>query len=192
MSEYKNYPNYYYFEEKMKHIQSKESNNRNSNPVELNEIIQKRSFQTLVEFELPFPTELPAFKTIDSTTKLDNIKFNIIKGGVIVDGEILKEIRYLSHEGKYIFKYKNEEVNSYYGSIKMISAKIPFSYYAIIDDIKCDDIVEIDCGKEDSEVVDILSKPFICNCCGENIYKSLSEKLIVIINIRVLRKKIVF
>ncbi|NLI57987.1 MAG: hypothetical protein GX387_05620 [Clostridium sp.] len=197
ISRYKNYPNYDFFKEKIiKNMCSEnESNEKLCNKSvcnkvrELNEIVERRSFTKFFEYEIPFPPKYPAFKINDSITKLNNLKCTVFKSGVLVEGDIQKEIIFFTPENKYMVRYKKKELDTCFCSIKSITTKIPFKCFGEFNKIDKEHIAEIENANVDREdVVSILSKPFTCSVCGEKLYRTLEEKIIIKISIMLLKK----
>ncbi|HHX17819.1 MAG TPA: hypothetical protein GX727_03040 [Clostridium sp.] len=196
ISRYKNYPNYDFFKEKMKDEEIKKMcsenmcNKKASKKVkELNEIVEKKSFTKFFEYEIPFPLKYPALKINESITKLDNLKCTVFKSGILVEGDIQKEIIFFTPENKYMVRYKNRQLDTCFCSIKSITTKIPFQCFGEFNKIDKEYTAEIEIADVDREdVVNILSQPFTCSVCGENLYRTLKEKIIIKISIILLKK----
>lgn len=216
ISRYENYPNYNFFKKKTidennKVIYSKSLHNKSicnksicnkniydknvcneksSNSIkELNEVIERKSIIKFLECEIPFPLKYPALKINDSITKLDNLKCTRFKSGLLIEGEVQKEIVFYTPENKYLFKYKNKQLDTCFSAIKSITTKIPFKCFNEINKIDKEHVIEVESADVDKEdVVDILSKPFKCSICGEKLYRLVKEKIIIKISIIVLKK----
>ena len=169
-----------------KNIHSKKSDIRIK---ELNEIVERKSFTKFLEYEIPFPLKYPALKINDSITRLDNLRCTKFKSGVLVEGDIQKEIVFLTPENKHLFKYKNKQLDTHFSTMKSIATKMPFKCFNEINEMDKDYMVEIEFADVDREdVVDILSKPFSCLISGEKLYRLLKGKVIIQISIIVLKK----
>lgn len=197
ISKYKNYPNYHFFKEKMKEEQIKNMcsekvyNKAPHKAKELIEIVERKSFVRFFEYEIPFPPKYPALKINESITKLDNLKCTVFKSGILVEGDIQKEIVFFTPENKYMIRYKNKQSDTCFCSVKSIITKIPFKCFGEFNKIDKEHMVEIESADVDREdVVDILSKPFTCPICGEKLYKTLKEKIIIKISIILLKKAV--
>ncbi|MDQ2085855.1 hypothetical protein RBH29_05315 [Herbivorax sp. ANBcel31] len=185
----KNYPNYNFFREKIIDEENKNIYYRKKSKKlkELNEIVEKKSTTKFIEYEIFFPPKFPALKINENITKLKNLKCIKFKSGILVEGTVLKEIVFFSPESRYI---KKNRLNTCFSSLKSIVTNVPFSCFIEINNVYKDDIVQFEfAGVDENDVVDILSKPFMCSECGEKLYRALKEKIIIKISIMLLRKK---
>ncbi|AUG57937.1 hypothetical protein [Acetivibrio saccincola] len=202
ISQYKNYPNYDFFKEKIeeetksansKNMYSEKRYNTRNILKEINEIVERKSFIKFFEYEIPFPLKYPALKINESVTKLDNLKCTMFKSGVLVEGDIKKEIVFFTPENKYMIRYKDKHLDTCFSSIKSITTNIPFQCFGEFKEIDKEYVAEVESASVDREdVVDILSKPFTCSICGEKLFRMLKEKIVIKISVILLKKNYVY
>lgn len=151
--------------------------------------IGKNSCRKLIEFEIDFPKEFPAVELKDTSTQVSDLNFKVCKDIVIVDGVLHKSISYKTFEGTYSYKYRGFSERALYGTLKNLSLSLPFSCFLEVSGAgPCDEIAVSFAGVEDSCESDVLGSPFIAPGSEVKVYRSLKEKVVVRVDLRVLRQ----
>ena len=115
-----------------------------------------------------------------------NLIVKVCKNKVIINGILHKNINYKTFEDSLKDKCDCAQ-DTFFGSVKHLSLNIPFSCFIEVPGARCGDDYQIEfAGVEDDCEIDILEDPVTI---GEHVtgYKKLREKVIVKIDLKVLR-----
>ncbi|WP_024832298.1 DUF3794 domain-containing protein [Ruminiclostridium josui] len=151
------------------------------------EVIGRNICQTLVECVVPFPEQYPAVEIKDIQKEIRDIIVHVCKNKVLINGILHKNINYKTYEGKSDFYYACQRYDSFYGDVRHVAVNIPFACFIEIPGARPGDDYEIEYADvEDSCEIDILEDP-IWQKGAVTQYRKLREKVIVKIDIKVLR-----
>ena len=186
--DFEKYPNYHLFKKNMIEKPSIDECENKNLRIQAQQVIAEKNCSSVIEFALPFPEKYPAFELIDSATDIKGITTNILKDIILISGYIHKRISYICFEGSYSFRDSNISADSTIGNIKVLSSDIPFSCSSEVFNIQATDKIDIEyAGTDSSDIIDILDNPMIMTQDRVTLYKSLKEKLIINIHLKVLR-----
>lgn len=151
--------------------------------IKVPEVIGRNSTQVLIESVICFPEHFPAVEIKDIIKKVKNLSVHVCKNKVLINGVLHKNINYKTFEGEI----KCGKLESFFGDVKHIGVDMPFATYIDVPGAKPGDKYQIEfAGVEDGCEVDILEDPV--PKCSVKAYKKLREKVIVKIDLKVLRE----
>lgn len=147
------------------------------------EIVGRNSSQVLIESVIPFPELFPAVEIKDIKKEVKSLLVHVCKNKVLINGVLHKNINYKTFEGGM----KCGKLDTFYGDVRHVGVDIPFATYIDMPGAKPGDKYQIEfAGVEDDCEIDILEDPI--PKCSVKAYKKLREKVIVKIDIKVLRE----
>jgi hypothetical protein len=155
--------------------------------IKVPEVIGRNSCQVLVECVIPFPEQYPAVEIKDIQKEVRDLIVHVCKNKVLINGILHKNVNYKTYEGNSDFYYCYQKYDSYYGDVRHVAANIPFACFIEIPGACPGDDFQIEFADvEDTCEVDILEDP--CSEKGHvKEYKKLREKVIIKIDLKVLR-----
>ncbi|AEY67805.1 DUF3794 domain-containing protein [Clostridium sp. BNL1100] len=155
--------------------------------IKVPEVIGRNNCQTLVECVIPFPEQYPAVEIKDIHKEVRDLIVHVCKNKVLINGILHKNINYKTYEGKCDFYCGYQKYDSYYGDVRHVAVNIPFACFIEVPGARPGDDFEIEYADvEDSCEIDILEDP-IWEKGSVKQYKKLREKVIVKIDLKVLR-----
>ncbi|MCR4434627.1 MAG: DUF3794 domain-containing protein [Clostridiales bacterium] len=156
--------------------------------VKVPEVIGKNSCQILLETEIPFPAGAPALEVKDIVKEVKELVLSVCKDKVLINGKLHKNINYKTLQSTGKIKCNCNDLDVAYGELKHVSIWIPFSGYMDVPGAMPGDTVEVEyAGAEDCCEIDILKDPCHIKGCEYPVYRKLKEKVIVKIEVKVLR-----
>lgn len=156
--------------------------------VKVPEVIGRNYTQILLENEIPFAPGCPALEIKDIMKEVKELILSVCRDKVLINGKLHKNINYKTFENIGRIKCHCEDLDVIYGNVKHVSVSIPFSGYIDIPGARLGDTVEVEfAGVEDCCELDILKDPYYVRGCAVPVYKKLKEKVIVKIEVKVLR-----
>lgn len=151
--------------------------------IKVPEVIGRNSTQVLIESVIAFPECFPAVEIKDVVKKVKDLSVHVCKNKVLINGVLHKNINYKTFEGEI----KCGKLDTFFGDVKHIGVDMPFAAYIDVPGAKPGDKYQIEfAGVEDGCEVDILEDPI--PKCSVKAYKKLREKVIVKIDLKVLRE----
>ncbi|MCX8131802.1 MAG: DUF3794 domain-containing protein [Clostridia bacterium] len=155
--------------------------------IKVPEVIGRNDCQVLLECVIPFPCNYPAVEIKDIMKEVRNLFIKVCKNKVLINGILHKNINYKTFEDYYKDKC-DCSYDTYYGSVKHIGVDIPFSCFIEVPGARPGDDYQVEfAGVEDDCEVDILEDPIRVCDGGVIAYKKVREKVIVKIDLKVLR-----
>lgn len=156
--------------------------------IKVPEVIGRNYCQTLVECVIPFPHQYPAIEIKDIQKTVKDLIIHVCKDKVLINGILHKNINYKTYESDCDFDYCCGKYDSFYGSIRHIGVNIPFACFIEVPGACPGDDFEVEfAGVEDCCEIDILEDPEQLPKSCMKAYKKLREKVIVKIDLKVLR-----
>jgi len=156
--------------------------------VKVPEVIGKNYCQILLENEIPFAPGCPAMEIKDIMKEVKELILSVCTDKVLINGKLHKNINYKTLESTGKYKCGCEDLDLSYGSVKHVSVDIPFSGLIDIPGARPGDTVEVEfAGVEDCCEIDMLKDPYFTKGCKIPVFKKLKEKVIVKIEVKVLR-----
>ena len=156
--------------------------------VKVPEVIGKNYCQVLLETEIPFAPGYPAMEIKDILKEVKELIFSVCTDKVLVNGILHKNINYKTYENACKIKCNCDDIDVIYGNLKHVSVNLPFSSYIDIPGARQGDSVEVEfAGVEDCCELDMLKDPYFVKGCETPVYKKLKEKVIVKVEVKVLR-----
>ena len=141
--------------------------------IDVPKVIGSNNCRKLIEYILPFPIQFPAISILESVSEVRNIKTNPCTDGVFIEGTLLKLFTYQTCDGTFKYMYSNLKHQGLCGSIRFISAELPFSCFINIPGTKSGDTVNIKySGVDESLKFYSLEEPVSRT---ENIYKEFKK-----------------
>ena len=185
MAQYETNPKGQYFGEEFEHDEGKKHGEK---CIKVPEVIGRYSCQTLVECVIPFPEQYPAVEIKDIHKEVRDLIVHVCKNKVLINGILHKNINYKTFEGKSDFYYCYQKYDSYYGDVRHVAVNIPFACFIEVPGARPGDDYQIEYADvEDTCELDILEDP--CQSKGTvKEYKKLREKVIVKVDLKVLRE----
>ena len=156
--------------------------------VKVPEVIGRNYCQVLLEQEIPFAPGYPALEIKEITKEVRELILSVCPNKVLINGKLHKNISYktLDNVGKY--KCNCSDIDIAYGDVRHVAVDIPFSGYVEIPGAMPGDQVEVEfAGVEECCELDMLLDPYFPKCSKVPVFKKLKEKVIVKIDLKVLR-----
>lgn len=170
----------YYMENKMPFKEKK--------CVKVPEVIGRNHCNLLLEQDIPFPPTHPAFEIKDVTKDVKDLILQVCRDKVLINGKLHKNINYKTLETCCKHPCHCEEIDIAYGDLRHAHVVIPFNAYIEVPGARPGDNVEIEfAGVEDDCELDILMDPCFVKGCEMPVYKKVREKVLVKIDLKVLR-----
>lgn len=157
--------------------------------IKVPEVIGRNDTEILVEAVIPFPPESPAVEIKDVQKEVRDIKIFICKNKVLINGVLHKNINFKTFEEHLENVCKCEDITGFFGDVRHVAVNIPFAGFIEVPGARAGDDFQVEfAGVEDMCEVDILEDPVILS--KENIvaFKKVREKVIVKIDVKVLRE----
>lgn len=155
-------------------------------------LIGENCCHTLVEFEVEFPQRYPCVELKQVHMSVKDLKFRVSKNKVLIQGDLFSSIDYKVYEGRALMWYRDAKQNAILGTIKSISASLPFTSHADIMGAQPGDEVEVKfAGIEESSGQSTLSRPFNLPNSDITLYKRLKQSVLAKICLKVLRQMVV-
>ena len=158
----------------------------------VHKIIGQNSYHSLIEFEIDLPHMFPAIELKDTCIEVRDMSLKTCNDRVLVNGTLFCSVNYKTFEGKATLRFKGSSLKAVFGAIKNISASLPFS--CIIDipgTLPCDEVNVEFAGVEASSQSATLDRPYHSPRSNVTLYGSIRERVIVIVDLKVLRQTIV-
>lgn len=157
--------------------------------IKVPEVIGRNTTQILVECVIPFPAQFPALEIKDITKEVRNLVVHVCKNKVLINGILHKNINYKTFEGESKFECNCSKSDTFFGSVRHVGVNIPFAGFIEIPGARPGDEFQVEfAGVEDGCELDILEEPIpVSQQCHINAFKVLREKVIILIDIKVLR-----
>lgn len=156
--------------------------------VKVPEVIGRNHCNVLLEQDIPFAPGYPAFEIKDITKVVTDLVLQVCKDKVLINGKLQKNINYKTLECCSKFNCNCTDINVSYGDVRHVHVAIPFNAYIEVPGARIGDSVEIEyAGVEDDCELDILMDPCYVKGCEAPVYKKVREKVIVKIDVKVLR-----
>lgn len=158
--------------------------------IKVPKVIGRNQTQILIEAVIPFPPEYPAVEIKDIQKEVRNLRIFVCKDKVLINGILHKNINYKTFEKELEPGCRCDFTDGYYGDVRHVGVNIPFAGFIEIPGAKKGDDFQVEfAGVEDCCEVDILENP-VCPSKAKTVtaYRSLREKVIVKIDLKVLRE----
>ncbi|MDQ2085856.1 DUF3794 domain-containing protein [Herbivorax sp. ANBcel31] len=153
--------------------------------IKVPEVVGRNSSQVLIESVIPFPDLFPAVEIKDIKKEVKDLRVHVCKNKVLINGVLHKNINYKTFEGEV----KCGKLDTFFGDVKHVGVDIPFATYIDVPGAKPGDKYQIEfAGVEDECEVDILEDPVTLVKCTVKAYRKLREKVIVKVDLKVLRE----
>lgn len=156
--------------------------------VKVPEVIGRNHCQILLETEIPFAPGYPALDIKDIMKDVRDLVMSVCTDKVLINGKLHKNINYKTFDCTGRVKCHCEDLEVVYGDVRHVGIDIPFAGYIDIPGARPGDYVEVEfAGVEDACELDMLKDPCYVRGCKYPVYKKLKEKVIVKIDVKVLR-----
>lgn len=151
--------------------------------IKVPEVVGRNSSQVLIESVISFPELFPAVEVKDITKEVKSLLVHVCKNKVLINGVLHKNINYKTFEGEM----KCGKLDTFFGDVRHVGVDIPFATYIDVPGAKPGDKYQVEfAGVEDGCEIDILEDPI--PKCSVKAYKKLREKVVVKVDIKVLRE----
>jgi hypothetical protein len=156
--------------------------------VKVPEVIGRNHCQILLETDIPFAPNYPALEIKDIMKDVKDLIMSVCTDKVLLNGKLHKNINYKTFDCTGRVKCHCEDLEVVYGDVRHVGIDIPFAGYIEVPGARSGDYVEVEfAGVEDACELDILKDPFYIRGCKYPVYRKLKEKVIVKIDVKVLR-----
>lgn len=153
------------------------------------EIIGKGCCNSLIEFQIDFPAKYPCMELKNTCMDVKELNFQVCKNKVIANGVLFYSADYKVYDGKAVLRCNCEKRDAFFGSIKNISAGIPFSCYTEVKGAQPhDDVRVVFAGVEGASDNNRLVMPFSLPGIRIKFYRGLMQSVLVKIEFMVLRQ----
>lgn len=175
------------YDKKDDHYDKYDKHDKKAKCIKVPEVVGRNSCQVLLECTVPFPCQYPAVEIKDVMKNVKDLFIKVCKNKVLINGILHKNINYKTFEDS--MKDKCDcHYNTFYGDVKHVSVEIPFNCFIEVPGAMPGDDYQIEfAGVEDCCEVDILEEPFCVPSTNVIAYKKVKEKVIVKIDLKVLR-----